>query len=325
MILFPFLQLFSHIVDAASMAGEHRFDNAKYNDCLSKPIDPRYEPVVECNKNDYHFEKKSFSQGSTATMTVAKSNLTNEVFAVKRIPNKLCLRTSIRREECFLYATTSNAIAKYECLYADEETIYLMMQYFKGYDLEYWIKERLTITLEMVKTIAMDIGRVLEFINSQDVLHRDVKPANIVYVPNEGAKLVDFEYATKISKVTENYFTPLYASPEALNAYITNGHGKIECERLVATDRYSFGKTLLTLILNQSWSFKFQLDDDMDDDDMDHVRKWAQGIPQEELASADLGPFQVIIQGLLQDDPQKRLDFPQYFVYLFKINASNDN
>ena len=88
-----------------------------------------------------------------------------------------------------------------------------------------------------------EILSALEYLHSKKVIHRDVKPGNIMFDTDGNPVLVDFgsalNRATKVDTTTQGEFSPVYASPEQVS-----GKGKIG----PWTDLYSLAATWYELI-----------------------------------------------------------------------------
>lgn len=88
-----------------------------------------------------------------------------------------------------------------------------------------------------------EILSALEYLHSKKVIHRDVKPGNIMFDSDGNPVLVDFgsalNRATKVDTTTQGEFSPIYTSPEQVS-----GKGKIG----PWTDLYSLAATWYELI-----------------------------------------------------------------------------
>jgi len=97
---------------------------------------------------------------------------------------------------------------------------YIVMEYYDGRTLEQLMKERPGLPPEIAIRILLEVAYGLEAAHALDIVHRDVKPANII-ITNQGAiKIADFGLARKSDSVTmvtqqgKVVGTPAYMSPE---------------------------------------------------------------------------------------------------------------
>jgi serine/threonine protein kinase len=97
---------------------------------------------------------------------------------------------------------------------------YIVMEYYDGRTLEQLMKERPGLPPEIAIRILLEVAYGLEAAHTLDIVHRDVKPANII-LTNQGAiKIADFglarksDSATMITQHGKVVGTPAYMSPE---------------------------------------------------------------------------------------------------------------
>ncbi|ACX52418.1 serine/threonine protein kinase with PASTA sensor(s) [Ammonifex degensii KC4] len=83
----------------------------------------------------------------------------------------------------------------------DNGTHYLVMEYVEGKDLKTLIQEG-KITIPWAIKIAKDICAALEHAHRRGIVHRDVKPHNILITPEGEAKLADFGIARTLRGTT---------------------------------------------------------------------------------------------------------------------------
>lgn len=98
--------------------------------------------------------------------------------------------------------------------------LYIAMELISGTDIETMISQRGQIPEAETLDIALQVAEGLQAAQKAGLLHRDMKPANILITPKGQAKIVDFGLALLQSDQDtekEIWVTPFYAPPETLN------------------------------------------------------------------------------------------------------------
>lgn len=99
----------------------------------------------------------------------------------------------------------------------DGNIYYIVMEYVDGYTLKDIIKTKAPFTNEEVLGISIQIANALEVAHSNNIVHRDIKPQNILVTKEGGIKVTDFGIAratTSNTITTDTMGSVHYFSPE---------------------------------------------------------------------------------------------------------------
>lgn len=97
---------------------------------------------------------------------------------------------------------------------------FIVMEYLTGSDLRTLLERHEPMTMRRKLSYAIQICRGLAYSHAKDIIHRDVKPANIRILENGRVKIMDFGIARLGSSALTStgmvMGTPYYMSPEQI-------------------------------------------------------------------------------------------------------------
>lgn len=142
----------------------------------------------------------------------------------------------------------------------DESTgiSFIAMEYVEGQNLKEILAQGRPLTFENIGDIVAQIADALDFAHSKGIVHRDVKPANIILLDGNRAKIMDFgiaKIASGVANLTSTgqfLGTPNYMAPEQIKGTSVDGRTDIFslgiCLYECLTRRKPFGGDSLTSI-----------------------------------------------------------------------------
>ena len=77
----------------------------------------------------------------------------------------------------------------------DADTCYIVMEYLRGTDLKSGIRKHGALDCKKVAQIGSQIAQALSVAHRHDIIHRDIKPQNIMVQPDGNIKVMDFGIA----------------------------------------------------------------------------------------------------------------------------------
>ena len=123
---------------------------------------------------------------------------------------------------------------------------FFVMQYVQGRSLEQVLQQARRLPLPIVRSILYQVGSALTYAHRARVIHRDVKPANILIDQDGNAVVTDFGIAKAAERPTQTLTgalvgTPAYMSPEQCAGGEVSG----------SSDQYSLGAVAYELITGE--------------------------------------------------------------------------
>ena len=113
----------------------------------------------------------------------------------------------------------------------DHDLSYIAMEYIEGKDLTPYCKRDFLMPIKPALKIVGVVGQALDYAHAQGVVHRDIKPGNIMLVRNGTIKITDFGIAriATSSRTRTGIImgTPTYMSPEQLAGRRVDGRSDI--------------------------------------------------------------------------------------------------
>ena len=123
--------------------------------------------------------------------------------------------------------------------------LYIAMEYIEGRDLKQILASGHRFRPSEVARIIADVAVALDYAHQMGVIHRDIKPGNLILTHDGSARIADFGIARMESSnlTTDGQFigTPSFMSPEQITAGPIDGR----------SDLFSLGVVLYTLLTGQ--------------------------------------------------------------------------
>lgn len=125
-----------------------------------------------------------------------------------------------------------NIVTVYDVGSADGHTLsYIAMEFVEGRTLRQMVPHGESMTPDRVLDVGLQVARALDYAHRRGVIHRDVKPANILIREDGLVKLADFGVArietSDLTRTGHSVGSPSYIAPEILLEQPTDGRADL--------------------------------------------------------------------------------------------------
>jgi len=194
----------------------------------------------------YEIEEK-IGAGGMAIVYKAKDTLLNRKVAIKVLREQFAsdegfIRRFRREAQSAASLSHHNIVSIYD-VGKDGHEDYIVMEYVKGQTLKDMIRAQAPLPSEKAIHIAYQIGEALSHAHTNHIIHRDIKPQNILITTDGRAKVTDFGIARAASAATLTHTGDIVGSVHYLSPEQAKGAQTSE-----QSDIYSLGIILYEMI-----------------------------------------------------------------------------
>ena len=179
--------------------------------------------------------KKVLGQGAMGTVYLGEDPVIGREVAIKVILShpgvggKDLKERQARFESEFRSAGTlahPNVVSIFD-VGQENQASFIAMEYVPGESLDTVLESDRNLTLKEVSDIGLQLASALDYAAGQGVVHRDVKPANILMTVEGRPKITDFGVAklntSNLTTTGTIIGTPMYMSPEQVTGHTVTG------------------------------------------------------------------------------------------------------
>ena len=184
---------------------------------MGQPIGSRYELETQLGRGAFGsvWRGRVRDSGEAVAIKVLLEELANDADVVTRF----------LRERNAMVAMRHRSLVSVRDLVVEGDLLALVMQLVEGPDLRAYLRGRGTLDATESALLVADVAEALAVAHAAKIIHRDVKPANVLLQPEDGgyrplltdfgiARLADAPSVTRTSQVVG---TPYYLAPEVIS------------------------------------------------------------------------------------------------------------
>ncbi len=184
---------------------------SNYEHLIDKTLDGRYRIV------------RNIGTGGMSVVFEAVDLMNNRAVAVKMLKEEMCsdlqaVKRFINESKAVALLNHPGIVHIYDVVISDKYK-YIVMEHIKGITLKSYIEKKGPLTLQEILSWSEQILRALAHAHSKGIIHRDIKPQNILLLKNGRIKVTDFGIAklpgaSNMTMSDKAIGTVYYISPE---------------------------------------------------------------------------------------------------------------
>jgi len=216
-------------------------------DTPTEPPDEELDLMRRVTGGRYRIYRR-LATGGMASVYAAKHVQLGRPVVIKVLLAHLAREAEMRERFRREAEAAAQLLHPYICQILDygelETTVYLVMPYLAGGSLADLIVRGGTVAPHLAAMVSAQVAVALDYAHRHGIVHRDVKPDNILFDEDENALITDFGIATarfhnRLTMTGRAMGTPHYMSPEQAMGKLVDGR----------SDLYSVGVMLYEMLV----------------------------------------------------------------------------
>lgn len=260
--------------------------------CRPQPID------FDGEANLFHFSLlRCVGKGAFGKVRVVQHKQTGSLYALKYINKQKCVKMkavpNVIQERRLLEEIDHPFVVNMRYAFQDDENCFFVLDLMLGGDLRFHLERLGSLPEDVVRFYVAQLSSAVSFLHENNIMHRDIKPDNILLDERGNAHLTDFNIAVHFGerRLTGVAGSMAYMAPEILakrgyTCYI---------------DWWSLGVCAYELIFGRR-PFRGRTNTDLTYSISKDPLKWP-----EDAEKKCTRPGMLVLKGLLERDTSKRL------------------
>ncbi|KAK7035213.1 hypothetical protein VNI00_011980 [Paramarasmius palmivorus] len=253
--------------------------------------------------NLFHFSLcRVVGKGAFGKVRVVKHKQTKDLYALKYMDKAQCVQMKavkhVIQERLLLEEIDHPYVVNLRYAFQDDENCFFVLDLMLGGDLRFHVARMGSLPEDLVRFYVAQLSSALAYLHSRGIIHRDIKPDNILLDEQGNAHLTDFNVAVRCKGSMQGIAGSMaYMAPEMLRRQAYNQY----------VDWWSLGVCAYELMFGRR-PFNGQTNDDLNHS----ILKDALHFPHNKACSLE---GRQAIEGFLERDTMKRLGCQPYRSY----------
>ncbi|RKP10176.1 kinase C-like protein, partial [Thamnocephalis sphaerospora] len=164
---------------------------------------------------------RSVGRGSFGKVRIVERKDTKQVYALKYISKKECIRMdalrNVFRERNILESIDHPYVVNLRFSFQDDDYMYMVTDLMLGGDLRFHLLRKPYVEEDEARHWIAELACGISYLHSKGIMHRDIKPDNVLLDEKGHVHLTDFNIATQFNdgrRLTSESGTYVYMAPE---------------------------------------------------------------------------------------------------------------
>ncbi|TRM64710.1 kinase-like domain-containing protein [Schizophyllum amplum] len=167
--------------------------------CFSEPVD------FDGEVNLYHFDlHRAVGKGAFGKVRVVEHKRTKKLYALKYIEKTRCIKqkavANVIQERRLLEEIDHPFVVNLRYAFQDDENCFFVLDLMLGGDLRFHLERKGHIPEDVVRFWVAELSSGLAYLHRKKIVHRDIKPDNVLLDAAGHAHLTDFNVAIHFSE-----------------------------------------------------------------------------------------------------------------------------
>lgn len=192
---------------------------------------------------------EKIGEGGTSNVFRFREQKSGEYRAVKVLKEDQAAiesvkRSFVREARLLIQLDHTNIVKGYRVGTVKGQFVFFM-EFIEGDDLQDLLRKGMTFNEDAALYIILQAARAIEYMRGEGILHRDIKPGNIMLKRDNTVKLIDLGFATVIGEAPKDLSDSTLGTVQYISPEQALGQQDLD----VRSDIYSLGATLYQLVV----------------------------------------------------------------------------
>ncbi|XP_042887871.1 serine/threonine-protein kinase 32B-like [Penaeus japonicus] len=190
-----------------------------------------------------HFQVlRAIGKGSFGKVCIVQKRDSKQMFAMKYMNKTQCeardALSNVFREIEILASLSHPFLVNLWFSFQDEEDMFMVVDLLLGGDLRYHVQQGVQYTDDAVRLYILEVAAALQYLHTRSIIHRDIKPDNLLLDEEGHVHLTDFNIATVLRD--DQLATSMSGTKPYMGKWVRETPGSVQIFIQITSDSTAF-------------------------------------------------------------------------------------